>query len=253
MVTVQDVIEKLNMIAPFESQFDYDNSGLQIGSPADEVKKLGVCLDLNLDLAKAAHDNGITTILTHHPVIFRPIKALTTSDYRYELITYCIKAGISVISCHTNFDKCPLSNSVTLLKKLGLGSVELIPGEDCGAIGMYDNSMTCEQFVQKLQNAKFRYPFVLHLFGQRAIKSVYAIAGAGGRDERSIYTAADAADVFISAEFKHSNLEIARAMHLNIVEMSHYDSEIGFEQTVREYMLKYFGNQMPIFILSNKY
>ena len=251
MITIQDLIEKIDLIAPFDNQCEYDNSGLQIGCVDNPVTKLGICLDVNMDILRAAKESGISTILTHHPLIFKPLKALTADDYRYEMIKYCVKNDIDVISCHTNFDRCALSNSATLLKRLGLGSVEVYDSFEMSAIGAYENPLTIEEFRKILDGQRFRFPYVLHVYSDCKIGTVYCVAGAGGRDEEVIKKAKNNADLFISSEFKHSNLEMARALGLNVVELSHYDSEVAFEQTIREYLLTYFSASFPIYILTD--
>ena len=251
MITVRDLIEKIDMIAPFDNQMEYDNSGLQIGSFDQNVSKLGITLDVNSDILKAAKESGINVIITHHPLLFRPIKALTDEDYRYEMIEYCVKNDIAVLSAHTNFDRCPLSNSVSLLKRLGLCEVEVYNEFECSAIGTYKTPISVEELRQKLDAQRFRFPYVLHLFSDKPFETVYCIAGAGGRDESAVLTAKRNADLFISSEFKHSNIEMARALKLNVIELSHYDSEILFAENMREYLLNYYESAFPIYILSD--
>lgn len=98
---VLDVFNYIDSFAPFSSQEEWDNSGHLIGSLGDEVKNAVVCLDVNSDVLKYAFEIGANLIVSHHPVIFSPVKSVTEDS----IILNAVKNGISVISAHTNLDK----------------------------------------------------------------------------------------------------------------------------------------------------
>lgn len=116
MRTVQEIMEYLNGIAPFSTAEDWDNAGLLLGDPARAVRRAVVCLDLTREAAEFAVRTGADLVLTHHPAIFRPLRAVTPREPWYPLLAN----GIAVLSLHTNLDAAPRGVSDALRDALGL-------------------------------------------------------------------------------------------------------------------------------------
>lgn len=100
---VQEVYNAIDTFAPFSTQEKWDNSGLLVGSPIWHVKKVLVTLDISLKAIKKAHETGCNLIVSHHPVIFSPMKSLMDESPVYMLVNY----DISAICCHTPLDIAP--------------------------------------------------------------------------------------------------------------------------------------------------
>lgn len=92
---------KLNSLAPFATQESWDNSGLLVGDPDAEVKTALVVLDITAEAVREAREIGAELIISHHPVIFHPLKKVESGSVVWELA----QAGISAICAHTNLDK----------------------------------------------------------------------------------------------------------------------------------------------------
>ncbi|MBR3844300.1 MAG: Nif3-like dinuclear metal center hexameric protein, partial [Clostridia bacterium] len=93
-MTVQDVFNIINEIAPFDTQMGFDNAGLLIGSAHKEIHKIGVVLDVTADAVLYAQEQGIDLIISHHPVIFSGLKSINENSPVY----LAIQHGIGVIS-----------------------------------------------------------------------------------------------------------------------------------------------------------
>lgn len=100
-MTVFDVYSCIDSFAPFSSQEEWDNSGHLLGSLSGEVTKAVVCLDVNNDVIDYAVKIGANIIVSHHPVIFSPLKSITDDSVVFNALSH----GIAVISAHTNLDK----------------------------------------------------------------------------------------------------------------------------------------------------
>ena len=100
MAKVKDFYGYLNSIAPFETQEDWDNSGMLVGDMDAEVKKVAVVLDITHEEIKKAKAIGADLIISHHPVIFNPIKSVTRGSVPYELVA----SSINALCCHTPLD-----------------------------------------------------------------------------------------------------------------------------------------------------
>ncbi|NBB86209.1 MAG: Nif3-like dinuclear metal center hexameric protein [Bacteroidetes bacterium] len=126
--TVQSIITALEAWAPPDAAQSYDNVGLQVGRRQQEVQKALIALDMTpavLDEAKAA---GAELIITHHPLLFQPLKALTTDRYASSLALKLAEAGIALYSIHTNLDAAPGGVSFALAETLGLTDVQFMQG-----------------------------------------------------------------------------------------------------------------------------
>lgn len=104
MSTVRDVLATLERIAPRRHAFDFDKIGLQVGSPDARVSRAVVSLDRSLGAVEAARTAGAQLLLSHHPLIFRPISTVDTRSHEGRTILRLIQSEISFIAAHTNWD-----------------------------------------------------------------------------------------------------------------------------------------------------
>lgn len=102
--TIYQVIEYLEGIAPVCYQESYDNSGLLVGNPNAILKKGLICLDVTQSVMDEAVKNGCNLIISHHPLIFNPLKRLTGNSLCENLVVQAIKNDIVIYAIHTNLD-----------------------------------------------------------------------------------------------------------------------------------------------------
>lgn len=125
-MTVKDIFDFLNGIAPVNTACDFDNVGILVGDPSAEVSGAVVALDCTASAVKTARDNNCGLIITHHPVIFDPLKTVLVGSTVFELI----KSGISVISMHTNLDIAVSGVNDCLCRALEFDNFEKRPASD---------------------------------------------------------------------------------------------------------------------------
>ena len=126
-----DIIKYLEDWAPKGIAWEKDNPGLQIGSVECEVKNVFLCLELTEEALNEAVNKKCNLIITHHPLIFHPIKALNfTKDKNSQIIEKIIKNDIVVYSAHTNLDFTKDGVSFQLAKILGLNNIRFIKNQD---------------------------------------------------------------------------------------------------------------------------
>ena len=115
-----DIIQLLDRWAPAYLVDKWDNTGFQIGDPEREVNKILLALDLDRRVFKKVLEINAQMIITHHPIIFKPLKSLTRLDYKESLIYDIIKEGIVVYNAHTNLDMTSGGVNDTLAEILGI-------------------------------------------------------------------------------------------------------------------------------------
>ena len=81
MTRIKDIIAVFEGMTPFNSQEDYDNSGLIIGDPEKEVSKILLCIDSTEAVIQEAKENSCELILAHHPIVFKGLKRFNSRQF----------------------------------------------------------------------------------------------------------------------------------------------------------------------------
>jgi dinuclear metal center YbgI/SA1388 family protein len=123
---LQEFLNLLAGIAPFSLQESYDNSGIQIGSPNQQVSCGLVCLDVTTDVLKEAYENKCDLIICHHPLIFKGVSSITGKNDTELVILEAIKKGIAIVAIHTNLDKTHHGVNHELGERLGLRNMRIL-------------------------------------------------------------------------------------------------------------------------------
>ena len=135
MMRVSDIVAAVEGFAPRSVQEDWDNSGLCIGSPEDEVTGVLLALDCTPALLDEAIATGANMIVTHHPLIFKGLKRISEADPVGATVIKAIRGGVAVYAAHTNADKVLGGVSWAMADKLGLSGAEVLDDEG-GGIGL---------------------------------------------------------------------------------------------------------------------
>ena len=120
MVRIKDIANALEMFAPLPLQDGFDNAGLQIGLTEAEVAGVLLCLDVTEAVVEEAIASGCNLIVSHHPLIFSPLKRITGSNYIERCVIKALANGIAIYSAHTNIDNAPGGVNYRIAEKLGL-------------------------------------------------------------------------------------------------------------------------------------
>ncbi len=129
-MTVSDLLAALDRWCPFALAMDWDNTGLNVGDPAADVSGGIVALDLTHDVLDEARAAGANVVVTHHPLVFKPLKRVVAGAGVGGLAHRCAREGVSHIALHTNLDVAPGGVSHALAADLGLVDVAvLVPTE----------------------------------------------------------------------------------------------------------------------------
>ena len=240
---VQDILDILEQIAPSTLAESWDNTGLLVGDPEAEVKSLLLALDPVASLFQETTSRGANVIITHHPALFRPLHALRTDRPVGSFIAQAIRNNIHVIGCHTNLDATIGGVSDVLARGMKLKETRpLIAGKSDGAagcglgrIGNCAGPMPPEQCIQLLRQT-CHPPWLLEA-GPRPAQ-VARIAVCGGSCSEFAETALEAgADLFITAEVKHSIARWAEEAGLWIIDGGHFATEHLVVEPFRQQLL----------------
>lgn len=125
-IHVRDILRFLDQWAPPGVKMDYDNVGLQTGHPDQEVRGILVCLDVTDDVVSDALDKECNVIVSHHPLIFQKIGAVTRKTAQGRILYRLIREDISLVTAHTNLDAALDGVSFALANDLGLDDLRFL-------------------------------------------------------------------------------------------------------------------------------
>ena len=131
MAKIKDIAAALEMFAPLPLQDGFDNAGLQVGLTEAEVTGVLLCLDVTEKIVDEAVASGCNLIVSHHPLIFSPLKKITGSTYVERCVIKALSNGVAIYSAHTNIDNAPGGVNHRIAGKLGLSNLKiLVPKEN---------------------------------------------------------------------------------------------------------------------------
>jgi len=228
---VKDILNILNIEAPFSLAESWDNVGLLVGNPEQEVTAVLAGLDPTNSLVDEAIAQGANTIVTHHPVIFKPLSTINTADPSGRLLETALSNRISIIGCHTNFDSAQDGVSDILARQLGLEDLSpLMPSPNderattgLGRIGTYTHPVTPARFLALVLDVLDLTHVQMAGNLPKAIKTV-AVCGGSGSDLAPL-AHKHKADVYLSAEIKHSTAIWAAENEFCVIDGTHYATE----------------------------
>ena len=224
-MTVRELYEKLNEMIPPSLSCSWDNDGLMCCPDGRrEVKRVLVALDPTIETVRYAIEGNYDTIITHHPLIFKGIKALDDANMTALKLMCLLESNIAVMSFHTRLDALEGGVNDNLASLLGLSAVEPLEhnGEKIGRIGILPSPVAPEEFAEIVKNS-LNAPFVLLGSSGKPTWRV-AVLGGSGEDEVAAAIAAGA-DTYVSGSLKYHSLTDARELGINLVEAGHFYTE----------------------------
>lgn len=220
MLTMQHIYDLINERAPFDTQVAYDNSGLLVGDPAREVTGIHFALDVTNAVIDEAIANGANLIVTHHPLMFSPVKRLVETDYEARLLCRLIREGISLIAAHTNLDQASGGVNDALAAAIGLANVT---GEGFIRVGDLPAKMTAADLAQHISQC---LGDTVRVMGSpHALISRVGMCSGSGSDEWPA-AAAMGAQAFLTGEAKHHHALEAADSGVVILEAGHHATEV---------------------------
>ena len=224
-MTVQEILDYLQTLAPAYMKYDWDNVGLLLGSREKEVKKVLVALDPFMDVCEEAAQLGADLLITHHPLIFRPCKSVTEDDPVGRSILFLASHGISAVNVHTNLDCAPGGVNDVLANTLELSDVQMIDpiGENYGLLRKGSVSpQSLETFLAHVKE-KLGTPVLRYADAGRAVKVVAVGGGACGDEYEAALRAG--CDTLVTADVKYNHFWDAKELGINLIDAGHYYTE----------------------------
>lgn len=237
MSTVTHIYDAIDRLAPFWLTMDFDNTGILIGDRNREVSCALLALDCTPAVVEQARQLGAQLIITHHPVIFHPLKRVNEDAVVYLLI----RSDIAVISAHTNLDIAQggvndaLASAIGLRDCRGLELLNEQTGAWLGRIGTLPEPLFPEAFAAHVKVC-LNASSVKFAAAPRVIRTVALCSGSGADCLDAAISAG--ADALLTSEVKQHEYLAAAAAGISIFDAGHFDTEDIVIEPLRDYLAK---------------
>ena len=259
---LKDLMEILEEIAPTELAESWDNSGLQVGFLDQTIERVALSLDPTLQAVEYAALHRAQLLLSHHPLIFKPISSIRDGDYPGAVVYEAIRRGLSIVAMHTNLDAAHEGINTILAALLGLKEIEPLspgrggqeagsssaaqhPGEKeeheekppdktgLGRIGKLSKPCSLSEFIPKAK--RLLGLDILRVVGKasRSIKRVAVVGGSGGSLIKEAWLRG--ADLLVTGDVSYHQAREAEFLGLAVIDGGHFATErVAFRKFGRQ-------------------
>ncbi|MFH1137642.1 MAG: Nif3-like dinuclear metal center hexameric protein [Pseudomonadota bacterium] len=227
MAQFRELLALLEELAPARLAADWDNNGLMVGRPGAEVKKAALALDPSPQALQAAKDLGADVLITHHPLIFKPLKKIDLDEPTAQALALALKWDLAVACAHTSLDAAANGVSLVLANRLGLEAAEVLEPlsetEGFGRLGRLPEPLPFTQLLKKVKRdlklggARFVPP-------RRELVSVIAVMGGSGGSYAAL-AKARGADVLITGDIGYHHARDAESLRIGLIDAGHWGTE----------------------------
>ncbi|MEG1632314.1 MAG: Nif3-like dinuclear metal center hexameric protein [Hydrogenoanaerobacterium sp.] len=239
------IYNAIDSFAPFCKAEEWDNCGILLRGENENITKALLALDITAKVIEEAQAIGAELIISHHPVIFDPIKNINCDSPVYLLA----KHGISAICAHTSLDASPNGVNKALAERLGLKNIQaLTNGKNdiesseaaFGSIGELTTELVPKAFAELVKNSLSSGGVCFTPYSG-GIKKVAVCGGAGA--EFMLQATQNGAQAFVTGEAKHHQLLQAQSLKIMLVSAGHYATESVVLAPLREMLKKALAKQ----------
>lgn len=239
-MNAKELYQKFAEIIPEHLREPWDNDGIMCcADGSSEVYRVLVSLDVTEEIVDYAIERGFDLIVSHHPLIFKPISSLDEENHIARKLIKLVCSGISVFSFHTRADKLVGGVNDRLADILGMRDVRPFGEGDLGRIGTIDETMDLQDFAYRVKQ----------LCGSDIVRyadgfsDVHTVALVGGDGKGYVKAAIEeGADTYISGRIGYNVMEEAAEMGINLIEAGHYFTEQHITEFFRELLIDFDPN-----------
>lgn len=221
MPSVQEIFETLSAWAPLELQMDFDNSGFLVGRKEKPVYRALLALDITDEVIDEAVSLGADLIISHHPLIFHPLKSLTGQGPGRKTLLLA-ENGLAAVCMHTNLDIAEGGVNDVLIRLLGAEPEGPVDAYGCGRVGTLSESMPLEHFLQRCKE-RLHANGLRYVDAGRPVHRLGVIGGAGGDEFRDALE--KGCDTFVTADVKYHVFLEAAEEGVNLIDADHFCTE----------------------------
>ena len=232
VATLAEVVDAVHRHYDPRRAEPWDAVGLVCGDPEQPVRRIHLAVDAVAATVDEALAAGADLLLTHHPLLLRPVTSVAATTPGGRLVHRLVRAGCALLAAHTNADVARDGVSDALAAALGIGSaVPVVPADDdpgvgLGRVGDLAEAVTLARFAETVRDALPRTAHGVRVAGdpQRTVRRVAVLGGSGGDELEALSRVG--ADVVVTSDLRHH----VASDHLAaggpaLVDVAHFASE----------------------------
>ena len=231
---IREITDAIEQYAPLRLQEEWDNAGIQVGNPDNEITGVLLCTDATEVVVAEAIERGFNLVIAHHPLIFRGLKKIMGRTPVERTVAMAIKNDITIYSAHTNMDSAWQGVSFRMADKIGLTNVQFLDGNEvtpygdtdcttagCGVIGDIQ-PMTAREVLKRVKDA-FQVGAIRYSGdGEHIVTRVALCGGAGGfLLDKSVEMGAQ---LYVTADMRYHDF-LDNSQRIVVADIGHYESE----------------------------
>jgi dinuclear metal center YbgI/SA1388 family protein len=240
---LSDIIHILDNLAPPFLAEEWDNCGLQLGDPAWSITKIWIALDPTLQVVEAACAQKVDLLITHHPLIFKPLKSIEFQTPLGAILNLATRQSLAIFAAHTNLDSAAGGLNDILARRIGLKDLKpLVAGKEIkryqydnyplisrehrpgiGRVGHLGTAMDLKAFARMIKKEmglkRLKFAGDPHL----KIKKAAVCTGSGSSLLANFF--ASGAQVYISGDMRYHDARDVEAANLGVIDIGHFSSE----------------------------
>ncbi|MEW6664812.1 MAG: Nif3-like dinuclear metal center hexameric protein [Thermodesulfobacteriota bacterium] len=228
---VADLIELLEELAPSRCAQEWDNPGLQAGHPSAEAGKILLTLDPTLQTVREAARRKAQVLLSHHPLLFRPLSCLNQGTYPGDVLSEALASGVCLIAAHTNLDAAEggLNDILAgLLQLTDVRSLQEAPEPECGGaalgrIGFLPYPITASAMAQSVKKALSAERVRGVWSEDTLVRRIAVVAGSGGSMVR--VAARMGAELLVTGDVTYHQALEAMQVGMPLIDAGHFQTE----------------------------
>jgi len=233
------MVALMEELAPPMLAESWDNCGLQVGALQWPVRKVWVALDPLLSVVEAAAGQDVDLVITHHPLIFKPLRKIDLDTREGKIIAAAMNAQMAIYAAHTNLDSARDGINDVLARKIGLAGLEPLvpakPAESCdkripdgnpvgmGRLGRLDPPRTVTQLAQEIKRQLGLTNVKVAGRADKVVGKVAVCSGSGGGLLDNFLTSE--ADVFVSGDLRYHDARAVEDAGRALIDIGHFASE----------------------------
>lgn len=241
----REIIQVIEATYPADAALDFDNVGLLAGRREKEVQKVYLALDATEAVIHDAIRAGADMLITHHPLIFSPLRSVTDDDFVGRRVMTLIRNDMAYYAMHTNYDvlgMAALSEQILGLRDTEVLDVTMVRDgreEGIGRVGNLEREMTLEECCVDIKHKL--HLGSLKVFGDMERKISRLAISPGSGKSAVAPAAAKGADVLVTGDIGHHDGLDAQAQGLAVIDAGHYGTEYIFIDDMK----RFFDRKMP--------
>ncbi|MBR4828322.1 MAG: Nif3-like dinuclear metal center hexameric protein [Muribaculaceae bacterium] len=231
---INEITDAIEQYAPLRLQEEWDNAGIQVGNPEDDITGVLLCTDATEAVVAEAIERGCNLVIAHHPLIFHGLKKIMGRTPVERAVAMAIKHDITIYSAHTNMDSAWQGVSFRMADKIGMTNVQFLDGNQvapygeqdsttagCGVIGDIE-PMTARDVLKRVK-AAFEVGAVRYSGdGDRTVSRVALCGGAGGfLLDKAVELGAQ---LYVTADMRYHDF-LDNSQRIVTADIGHYESE----------------------------